>query len=115
MEILIHTLEKVGVLVTLMFVLGRTGFVARLAVRPARPPASLRSCSPLPALAFFTLMALTEFGIAAHQRSLLNARIVATCTAGLLAGPWIGTAIGAIAGLLALVLVNASPVGYILP
>jgi len=107
-DILVHTLEKVGVLVTLMFGLGRTGFVAQIAGRPARR-------QPLLVLAFFTLMALTEFWVAAHQRSLLNARFVSTCAAGLLAGPWIGMAIGAIAGLLAMVLANASPVGYVLP
>src|SRR2546423_10937328 len=108
METLIPTLEKACVLVTLMFVLGRTGFVARLAVRPAPQ-------DPLLALAFFTLMALTEFWIAAHQRTLLNARFIATCAAGLLAGPWIGMAVGVIAGVLAIALANASLVGYVLP
>jgi two-component system LytT family sensor kinase len=115
METLIHTLEKACVLVTLMFVLGRTGLVARLAgpaPSAAAPPARQ---DPLLAFGFFSLMALTEFGIAAQHRTLLNARFIATCAAGLLAGPWMGTAVGIIAGLLALTLANASLVGYVLP
>jgi two-component system, LytTR family, sensor kinase len=114
METLTHTLEKACVLVTLMFVLGRTGFVARLAgvlpsaVRPARQ-------DPLLALAFFSLMALTEFWVAAQHRTLLNARFIATCVAGLLSGPWVGMAIGALAGVLAVVLANQSLAGYLLP
>jgi LytS/YehU family sensor histidine kinase len=116
MEALVHTLEKASVLVTLMFVLGRTGFVARLAPTHASG-ATTRSArnDPLLALGFFTLMALTEFWIAAQHRTLLNARITATCAAGLLAGPWIGLAVGMIAGVLALALANASLLGYVLP
>ena len=115
METLSHTLEKACVLVTLMFVLGRTGFVARLAgprPSPAVPPARQ---DPLLALAFFGLMALTEFWIATQHRTLLNARFIATCAAGLLAGPWVGMAVGTLAGVLAIVLANASLMGYVLP
>jgi two-component system LytT family sensor kinase len=108
MEALLHALEKACVLVTLMFALGRTGFVARLADRPARRDSLL-------ALVFFSLMALTELWIAAHQQTLINARFIATCAAGLLAGPWIGVAVGASAGMLALVLAGVSLVGYVLP
>jgi two-component system sensor histidine kinase LytS len=115
METLIATLEKACVLTTLMFVLGRAGSVARLAgPLPAAAVPRARQDLLLP-LAFFVLMALTEFWVAAHQRTLMNARIIATCAAGLLAGPWIGLAVGVIAGLLALALANASLVGYVLP
>ena len=61
METLTYTLEKACVLVTLMFVLGRTGFVAQLAGLPPSAPPSPARTNPLLALAFFTLMALTEF------------------------------------------------------
>jgi two-component system, LytTR family, sensor kinase len=127
MEALTYTLEKACVLVTLMFVLGRTGFVARLAGLGRRagggPSARSPSLAPVPparqdsllGFGFFSLMALTEFWVAAQHRTLLNARFIATCTAGLLAGPWMGTAVGVTAGLLALLLANASPVGYVLP
>jgi two-component system, LytTR family, sensor kinase len=108
LETLVPTLEKACVLVTLMFALGRTGFVARLAVRPAPQ-------DPLLALAFFLLMALTEFWIAAQQPPLMNARFIATCSAGLLAGPWIGVVVGASAGMLAAALAGMSLVGYVLP
>jgi LytTr DNA-binding domain len=123
MEALTHTLEKACVLVTLMFVLGRTGFVARLAgpsPSAGYPPRSGRWMprerqDPLLALAIFTLMALTEFWIAAHQPTLLNVRFVATRAVGLLAGRWIGLAIAVIAGVLAFGLANASLAGYVLP
>ena len=49
METLTHTLEKACVLVTLMFVLGRTGFVARLAEPP--PSAAVRPARQDPLLA----------------------------------------------------------------
>jgi two-component system, LytTR family, sensor kinase len=97
MEILIQTVEKASVLVTLMFALGCTGFVARLTVRPARQDALL-------ALAFFLLMALTEVWIAKYQHALLNACFAAVCAAGLIAGPWIGTAVGAATGMAVLAL-----------
>src|SRR4051794_16987278 len=111
METLTYTLEKACVLATLMFVLGRTGWVAQLA---ASPHATARA-QPALALAFFVLMAVTEFWIAAYQQTLLNARIIATCAAGLLCGPWLGMAVGLVAGALAVVLARASLPGYGLP
>ncbi len=102
MSTLVDTLQKACVLVTLMFALGRTGFVARLTVRPARQ-------DPLLALALFLLMALTEVWIV-QQQSLMSPRFIAACAAGLLAGPWVGVAVGAGAGALASMVAHASPV-----
>ncbi len=80
-------LDKTCVLVTLTFVLTRT----RLFTHLLRPRLPLRD--QVIALLIFLLMGLTEV-VVAHQHSLMNARIIAVCAAGLLAGPWVGGIMG---------------------
>ena len=45
------------------------------------------------ALLVFTILGLVEEATASHA-GLLNERIVAVCAAGLVAGPWVGLAVG---------------------
>lgn len=80
-------LEKTCVLVTLTFVLTQT----RLFTHLLRPRLPIRE--QVMAFLFFLVMGLTEVAVA-HQLSLMNARIIAVCAAGLLAGPWIGGIMG---------------------
>jgi two-component system sensor histidine kinase LytS len=86
-ETVFPLIEKACVLVTLAFVLTRTRLFAYLP-RPRLPAREQAT-----ALLIFLLMGFTEVTVA-HQHSLMNARIIAVCAAGLLAGPWVGGLIG---------------------
>ena len=82
MDILIHTAERACVLVTLTFILAQTGSFA----------GSRRHIGPreqVAAILIFLVMALTEEFIA-QRNTPMNARIIAACAAGLLAGPAVG-------------------------
>jgi two-component system sensor histidine kinase LytS len=86
-ETIFPLIEKACVLVTLAFVLTRTRLFAYL-LRPRLPAREQAT-----ALLIFLLMGFTEVAVA-RQHSLMNARIIAVCAGGLLAGPWVGGLIG---------------------
>lgn len=105
MEVLIHTIEKVCVLITVTVVLTGTRFATRLfRRRPAPRDHAI-------ALVLFFLFAAVE-EIIAQQHSPMDARIIAACVAGLLAGPWVGGGVGIGSAVLALVWQGFPPVGY---
>lgn len=108
MDTLIGLVEKAAILVVLMFILGRTGFLARLTTKHARYDTLL-------AFGLFTLMALTESWVAAQKDLLLDAHFIATCTAGLVAGPWVGLGVGASSGTFAAVFGHQPPASYYIP
>jgi LytS/YehU family sensor histidine kinase len=59
-----------------------------------QPERSLLSrCDQGTALVVFLLLGLVEEATVSHA-GLLNERIVAVCAAGLIAGPWVGLAVG---------------------
>ena len=93
MDILIHTAEQACVLVTLTFILAQTGSFAR-------PRRQIGSRGQVAAIVLFLIMAFTEEILAQRHRP-MNARIIASCAAGLLAGPAAGAAVGLGSALLA--------------
>ena len=105
MEVLIHTAEKACVLVTLAFILAQTGLIAR----PSRRGAASRGRAA--AILVFLVMALTE-ELVAQRHTPMNARIIAACAAGLLAGPAAGAIVGLGSALLAYALQLAPPAGF---
>lgn len=105
MEVLIHTAEKACVLVTLAFILAQTGLIAR----PSRRGAAPRGRAA--AILVFLVMALTE-ELVAQRHSPMNARIIAACAAGLLAGPAAGAIVGLGSALMAYALQLAPPAGF---
>src|SRR5260221_3142191 len=82
-------LNEVCVLVTVAFALTLVPGLQR----PERSLLSQRDQST--ALLVFDFLGLVEEATVSHA-GLLNERIVAVCAAGLLAGPWVGLAGGAI-------------------
>src|SRR5271156_3241093 len=86
MEILIHTAEQACVLVTLTFILAQTGSFAR-------PRRQIGPRGQVAAILLFLVMAFTEEFIA-QQHTPMSARIIASCAAGLIAGPAAGAAVG---------------------
>jgi len=80
-------LEKVCVLTTLAFILTQTKLMANL----HKPKLPVRD--RITALVVFLAMGLLEEFVA-HQSGLINARIVAVCAAGLIAGPAVGVVVG---------------------
>lgn len=108
MDILTLALSKACLLVTVIFILGRTGFVTRLLARPSPR-------DPWLAVGFFSLLALGEVWIAASAHDLPDARLVTASGAGLLAGPWVGLFVGLVSGTLATLLDGASLPAYALP
>ncbi len=92
-------------LVTLAFALTHAGFFLRL----LRRDASARD--RLAALLVFLGLALTE-EVVAQQHTPMNARIIAGCAAGLLAGPWMGVPVGVGSTLVALDYQGMPPAGF---
>src|SRR5260221_7661606 len=80
-------LNEVCVLVTVAFALTLVPGLQR----PERSLLSRRDQST--ALLVFVFLGLVEEATVSHA-GLLNERIVAVCAAGLLAGPWVGLAVG---------------------
>src|ERR1700756_6003235 len=80
-------LNEVCVLVTVAFALTLVPGIQR----PERSLLSRRDQST--ALLVFVFLGLVEEATVSHA-GLLNERIVAVCAAGLLAGPWVGLAVG---------------------
>jgi two-component system, LytTR family, sensor kinase len=93
MDILIHTAERACVLVTLTFILAQTGSFTR-------PRRQIGPREQVAAILIFLAMAFTEEFIA-QRHTPMNARIIASCAAGLLAGPAAGAAVGLGSALLA--------------
>ena len=93
MDILIHTAERACVLVTLTFILAQTGSFTR-------PRRQIGPREQVAAILIFLVMAFTEEFIA-QRYTPMNARIIAACAAGLLAGPAAGAAVGLGSALLA--------------
>ena len=83
-----YTFDHVCVLVTAAFALTLVPGLRQ----PERSLLSRRDQGT--ALLVFLVLGLVEDATFAHSR-LLNERIVAVCAAGLLAGPWVGAAVGA--------------------
>ena len=104
MQIVLHTFEKVCILVTLTLVLTSTRGFARL----LRPRLARRD--QIVAFLIFLFMALTEEAVA-QQSSPMNARIIAACAGGLLVGPVVGAAVGMGAGVLAWMFQKTPPAG----
>ncbi len=96
MEILIHTAERACVLVTLTFILAQTGSFTR-------PRRQIGPRGQVAAILIFLVMAFTEEFIA-QRHTPMNARIIASCAAGLLAGPAAGAAVGLGSALIAFAL-----------
>src|SRR5258708_7847177 len=103
MDILIHTAERACVLVTLAFILAQTG-------SSARPRRQIGPGEQVAAILIFLVMAFTEEFIA-QRHTPMNARIIAACAAGLLAGPPAGAAVGLGSALLAYALQPTPPPG----
>ena len=104
MDILIHTAEQACVLVTLTFILAQTGSFTR----------RRRQIGPreqVAAILLFLVMAFMEESIA-QQHTPMSARIIASCAAGLLAGPVAGAAVGLGSTLIAYALQSTPPAGY---
>jgi two-component system sensor histidine kinase LytS len=93
MDILVHTVEWACVLVTLTFILAQTGSFTR-------PGRQIGPREQVAAILIFLVMAFTEEFIA-QRHTPMNARIIAACAAGLLAGPAAGAAVGLGSALLA--------------
>ncbi|HEY2153983.1 MAG TPA: histidine kinase [Isosphaeraceae bacterium] len=104
MDIIIHTAEKACVLVTLTFVLAQSGLISS-------PGHAISRRGLAGAVLIFLVMALAEEFVA-QRHTPMNARVIAACAAGLLAGPWAGAAVGLGAGLIALGLQLAPPAGF---
>jgi two-component system LytT family sensor kinase len=104
MDILIHTTEQACVLVTLTFILAQTGSFAR-------PRRQIGPRGQVAAILLFLVMAFTEEFIA-QQHTPMSARIIASCAAGLLAGPVAGAAVGLGSTLIACALQSTPPAGY---
>jgi two-component system LytT family sensor kinase len=104
MDILIHTAEQACVLVTLTFILAQTGSFAR-------PRRQIGPRGQVAAIVLFLVMAFTEEILAQRHRP-MNARIIASCAAGLLAGPAAGAAVGLGSALIAYALQFAPPAGF---
>lgn len=94
---------KACVMVTLAFILTRT----RLFKSICRP--RLQFGEQATAIVLFLILALAE-GIVADAHGLPNARIVAVCASGLLAGPWVGGIIGVAATVLSFLLLVTPPI-----
>lgn len=92
-------------LVTLAFALTRT----RLFTRLLQPRLSARDQAG--ALLLFLVMALTE-EMVAQQHTPMNARIIAACAAGFLAGPWVGGLVGVGATVFAFAFQHVPPAGF---
>src|SRR5258708_35748860 len=103
MDILIHTAERACVLVTLTFILAQTGSFTR-------PRRQIGPREQVAAILIFLVMAFTEEFIA-QRHTPMNARIIASCAAGLLAGPAAGAAVGLGSALLAFALQPTPPAG----
>ena len=104
MDILIHTAERACVLVTLTFILAQTGSFTR-------PRRQIGPREQVAAILIFLVMAFTEEFIA-QRHTPMNARIIAACAAGLLAGPAAGAAVGLGSALLAYALQPTPPAGF---
>jgi two-component system, LytTR family, sensor kinase len=104
MDILIHTTEQACVLVTLTFILAQTGSFAR-------PRRQIGPREQVAAILLFLVMAFAEEFLAQRHRP-MNARIIASCAAGLLAGPTAGAAVGLGSALIAYALRFAPPAGF---
>jgi two-component system, LytTR family, sensor kinase len=104
MDILIHTAERACVLVTLTFILAQTGSFTR-------PRRQIRPREQVAAILIFLVMAFTEEFIG-QRHTPMNARIIAACAAGLLAGPAAGAAVGLGSALLAYALQPTPPPGF---
>ena len=92
-------LNEVCVLVTVAFALTLVPCLQRT----ERSLLSLRD--QITALQVFVFLGLVEEATVSHA-GLLNERIVGVCAAGLLAGPWVGLAVGVFVTWLALVLLR---------
>jgi two-component system, LytTR family, sensor kinase len=104
MDILIHTAERACVLVTLTFILAQTGSFTR-------PRRQIGPREQVAAILIFLVMAFTE-ELIAQRHSPMNARIIASCAAGLLAGPAAGVAVGLGSALLAYAVQPIPPAGF---
>lgn len=100
-----NTAAKACALVTLAFALTHARFFVRL----LRRDASARDRAL--ALVVFLGLALTEEAVA-QQHTPMNARVIAACVAGLLAGPWVGAAVGVGSTLMALGFQPHPPAGF---
>jgi two-component system LytT family sensor kinase len=104
MDILINTTEQACVLVTLTFILAQTGSFAR-------PRRQMGPREQIVAILLFLVMAFAEEFFAQRHRP-MNARIIASCAAGLLAGPVAGAAVGLGSTVIASALRFAPPAGF---
>jgi two-component system LytT family sensor kinase len=104
MDILIHTAERACVLVTLTFILAQTGSFTR-------PRRQIGPREQVAAILIFLVMAFTEEFIA-QRHTPMNARIIASCAAGLLAGPAAGAAVGLGSALIAYALQSSPLPGF---
>ena len=107
-SMLVALLEKACVLVTITFVLTRTRFFAHL-LHPRQP---IRQQAT--ALLAFLFMSFIELALGNHQGDHLNARIVAVCAAGLIAGPWVGGIVGVTVTVLAVLSRSSTPLSIVL-
>jgi two-component system LytT family sensor kinase len=104
MDIVIHTAERACVLVTLTFILAQTGSFTR-------PRRQIGAREQVAAILIFLIMAFTEEYIA-QRHTPMNARIIASCAAGLLAGPTAGAAVGLGSAMIAYALQPTPPAGF---
>src|ERR1700738_2214836 len=104
MDILIHTAERACVLVTLTFILAQTGSFTR-------PRRQIGPRGQVAAMLIFLVVECTEEFIA-QRHTPMNARIIAACAAGLLAGPMAGAAVGVGSALIAYALHPPPPAGF---
>jgi two-component system, LytTR family, sensor kinase len=104
MDILIHTAERACVLVTLTFILAQIGAFTR-------PRGRIGRREQVAAILIFFIIALTEEFIA-QRHTPMNARIIASCAAGLLAGPTAGAAVSLGSALVAYALQPIPPAGF---
>jgi two-component system LytT family sensor kinase len=104
MDIVIHTAERACVLVTLTFILAQTNSFSR-------PRRQIGTHEQVAAILIFLVMAFTEEFIA-QRHTPMNARIIASCAAGLLAGPSAGAAVGVGSALLAYALQPTPLLGF---
>src|SRR5271168_4526152 len=104
MDIVIHTAERACVLVTLTFILAQTGSFTRSRRQIGRR-------GQVAAILIFLVMAFTEELIALRHTP-MNARIIAACAAGLLAGPVAGAAVGLGSALIAFAMQPTPLPGY---
>jgi two-component system, LytTR family, sensor kinase len=104
MDIVIHTAERACVLVTLTFILAQTGSFTR-------PRRQIGPREQVAAILIFLIMAFTEEFIG-QRYTPMNARIIASCAAGLLAGPAAGAAVGLCSAMIAFALQPIPPAGF---